>query len=121
MPYAFLVGLVLGYVAIEYNILWAMVLHMINNLVLGDLVSRLLPEMAANALLNAAIMVCTLAAVIVLLVKRKAVVGYCRENALRDADAGNFFTAPGILALEVFILYTVADPLLGQIAENLAN
>ena len=121
IPYAFLVGLVLGYVAIEYNILWAMVLHMINNLVLGDLVSRLMPEMAANALLNVVIMICTLVAVILLLVKRKTVVAYYRENGLRDADAGNFFTSPGILALEVFILYTVADPLLRQVAENLAN
>ena len=36
-PYAFAVGLVLGYVAVEYHIIWAIVLHVINNLVLGDL------------------------------------------------------------------------------------
>ena len=119
IPYAFLVGLVLGYVAMEYNILWAMVLHMINNLVLGDLVSRLLPEMAANAVLNAVILGCTLAALIILAVKRKDILGYCRANPMKDADAGNFFTAPGVLALEIFTLYAVASPLVAQIAENM--
>ena len=33
-PFAFLVGLVLGYAAVEYNICWAMLLHMINNMVM---------------------------------------------------------------------------------------
>ena len=40
-PYAFLVGLVLGYAAMEHSIGWAMLLHMINNLVLVDMVPRL--------------------------------------------------------------------------------
>ena len=79
----------------------------------------LLPEMAADAVLNAAILVCTLAALILLAVRRKDILGYCRVNSIKDADAGNFFTAPGILALEVFILYTVASPLVAQIAENM--
>lgn len=39
-PYAFLVGLILGYVAAEYHIGWAIGLHMFNNLVLADLLSR---------------------------------------------------------------------------------
>ena len=50
-PYAFLVGLVLGYVAVEYSVGWSMVLHIFNNLVLADLLSRLtanLPEVAAS-------------------------------------------------------------------------
>ena len=50
-PFAFLVGLVLGYVAAEYNICWAMLLHMVNNLVMADMLSRLtssLPLMVAN-------------------------------------------------------------------------
>ena len=40
-PYALLVGLVFGYAAMEYSIGWAMLLHMINNLVLGDMLQRL--------------------------------------------------------------------------------
>ena len=40
-PYALLVGLLLGYVAVEYSILWAIALHTFNNLVLADFLSRL--------------------------------------------------------------------------------
>ena len=52
-PYAFLVGLVLGYVAVEYSVGWSMALHIFNNLVLADLLSRLtanLSEVAASVL-----------------------------------------------------------------------
>lgn len=40
-PYALLVGLVFGYAAMEYSLGWAMLLHMINNLVLSDMSQRL--------------------------------------------------------------------------------
>ncbi len=36
-PFAFGVGLVLGYVAVEHSITWAMVLHMFNNLIISDM------------------------------------------------------------------------------------
>lgn len=121
IPYAFLVGLVLGYVAIEYNILWAMVLHMINNLVLGDLIGRVLPELAGNALISLIIMACSLVGAILLLVRQKDIREYCRETPIRDRDAGNFFTAPGMIALELFTLYTIASPLIDQIAEKLGQ
>lgn len=118
MPYAFLVGLVMGYVAIEYNIVWAMVLHMINNLVLGDLIGRILPEMAGNALISLIIMICSLAGAILLLVRQKDIREYCRENPIRDRDAGNFFSAAGMVALYLYVLYAVSSPLIGQIMEK---
>lgn len=37
--FAFWVGLVLGYVAIEYSIVWSIGLHIINNCIFGDLLS----------------------------------------------------------------------------------
>ena len=40
-PYAVIMGLILGYVTVEYSILWAILLHMFNNLVLADLLTRL--------------------------------------------------------------------------------
>lgn len=121
IPYAFLVGLVLGYVAVEYNILWAMVLHMINNLVLGDLIGRVLPETAGNAVLSLVIMVCSLAGAVILMVRKNDIYSYCKENPIRDRDAGNFFSAGGIIALEIYVLYSVASPLIEQIMENPAQ
>lgn len=115
IPYAFLVGLVLGYVTVEYNILWAMVLHMINNLVLGDLIGRVLPEMAGNALLSLIIMGCSLVGAVLLIVRMKDIREYGEEHPIRDRDAGNFFSAPGMIALELFVLFNVASPLIDQI------
>lgn len=51
--YAFFAGLVFGYVAAEYSIRWSLVLHILNNLVFGDLVGRLaqlLPKTAGDVL-----------------------------------------------------------------------
>lgn len=122
IPYAFLVGLVLGYVAVEYNILWAMVLHMINNLVLGDLLTRLtagLPEMMGDLIFSNLILGCSLVAVILLMVRRKDIDAYWNENPISDRRAGDFFTAPGVLALELLTLFSVASPLIDQIVEKM--
>ncbi len=48
MLFAFLVGLVLGYVATEYSIFWSMVLHLLNNFVFGDLLSTLFSHLSAT-------------------------------------------------------------------------
>ncbi len=40
--FAFFVGLILGYTAIEYSIVWSIALHILNNMVLGDIFSMLL-------------------------------------------------------------------------------
>jgi len=40
-PYAVLVGLLLGYITVEYSLIWSILLHMFNNLVLADLLSRI--------------------------------------------------------------------------------
>ena len=119
IPYAFLVGLVLGYVAVEYNIVWAMVLHMINNLVLGDLITRVLPDMTGDMVLSLLIMGGSLAAAVLLLARLKDIQEYCQENPIRDRDAGYFFTAPGIVALELFVFYGVSSPLIEQIMEKM--
>lgn len=51
-PYAFLVGLVLGYVAVEYSVFWSIGVHIFNNLVLADLLTRMeevMPAAGQNA------------------------------------------------------------------------
>ena len=106
-PFAFVVGLVLGYVAMEHNMVWAMVLHMINNLLLGDTMGRLLqdlPMVTQEAAFMAVIWGCTLAAVIVLICKRKAVVTYFRQGKMHPLCLKSFFTSPGILTMTGVIL-----------------
>lgn len=101
-PFAFAVGLVLGYVAVEYNLIWSIVLHMINNLVLSDLLPRLtsyLPAPFGDGVIWAIIIAFSIAAVIILIVKRKEVGAYLREERTDPQCAKAFFTAPGIIVM----------------------
>lgn len=71
-PFAFMVGLVLGYVAVEYNIIWAMVLHMMNNLLLSDTFPRLLsglPYQVGDTILWIFLGLCCLIGVVILILK----------------------------------------------------
>ena len=123
IPYAFMVGLVLGYVALEYNILWAKVLHMINNLVLADMITRLtalLPEIWGTAILWGIILISAVAALVILIVRRQAVGEYRKANPIASTCTTAFFTAPGIIALLLFVLISVAAPIAIQIMENLS-
>lgn len=124
IPYAFLVGLVLGYTALEYNILWAMVLHMINNLVLADMITRLtsfLPEMVGSTILGLVIMASAAAALVILIVRNREIGAYRRENRIDGKYTAAFFTSPGIIALLVYALFAVASPLVSQVLDNLSQ
>lgn len=99
-PYAFVVGLVLGYVAAEYSIRWAMALHFINNLVLGDLFTRLvqvIPPWLGDLLFMVIIWGSLLAALILLICYRKRITAYIRQNPMHPWCVNAFFTSPGIL------------------------
>ena len=99
-PYAFVVGLVLGYVAAEYSIRWAMALHFINNLVLGDLFTRLvklIPLWLGDLLFMVIIWGSLLAALILLICYRKRIAAYIRQNPMHPWCINAFFTSPGIL------------------------
>ena len=101
-PYAFVVGLVLGYVAAEYNIIWSMVLHMINNLVLGDMLYRILggfPEETVNLIIWGVILAFTAAAVILMIIKRKRIAQWLHSERIVRAYAGCYFSCAGTIVL----------------------
>lgn len=103
-PYAFAVGLVLGYTAVEYNIGWAMVLHMINNLILGDTLPRLtqgLGETGSGLVIQGLILACTAVAVVCLIRHWKEIGAYIRANAPQWSAWWGFCTAPGIIAIVI--------------------
>lgn len=106
-PYAFLVGLVLGYVASEYSIGWAMVLHMLNNMVLGDTLPRLtsgLDAMAASAVIWMILLISAIGALVVLIVKRKEIRGFRGENPLNGTCVRCFFSCAGTVILTVVMV-----------------
>lgn len=109
-PYAFLVGLVLGYVAAEYSIAWAMVLHTINNLVVADMLNRLtmgLSAELAGMLIWGVILVFCIAALVILLVKRRQVGAYLRAERMNRTCLRCFFSSAGIIVLMIVMGWSI--------------
>lgn len=116
-PYAFMVGLVLGYVAMEYSMLWSIVLHMLNNLVLADMMSRLadyLPAGVGNLISGFIIWSCAIAATIILIVRRRDVAAYLRTKKMHPMCVKNFFTAPGVIVFSCVMLGEILLVFLNQ-------
>lgn len=106
-PFAFLVGLILGYVACEYSVFWSMLLHMINNLVVADMMTRLtagLPEETAGMLIWLVLLVFALLGAAVLLRNRKAIGTWIRKEPIRGAYLGCFFGSLGVLVFLIVML-----------------
>jgi len=106
-PYAFAVGLVLGYTAVEYSIGWAMVLHMINNLILGDMFTRLaelLPEPAGNLIMTAVIWGAAIAGIVILITNRKGIRAFRDEGKIHPWPVQSFFSSAGILVLSGYMI-----------------
>lgn len=105
-PYAFLVGLVLGYVASEYSIAWAMLLHMINNLVIADMLTRLtagLPEMAAGLIVSGIIWAFAIAAVVVFIRNHRKIRAWLVAEPMKGEYLRCFFSSWGMIVLTVLM------------------
>ena len=101
-PYAFAVGLVLGYTAMEYSIGWAMVLHMVNNLVLGDSLQRLTaswPMGAADLMFWCIYLVCGIVSARLMWRQRDKIRLWLRDNPCSKNAMRAFCTAPGSIVL----------------------
>ncbi|MBE6924947.1 MAG: CPBP family intramembrane metalloprotease [Ruminococcaceae bacterium] len=117
-PFAFCVGLVLGYVTLEHNIGWAMVLHMFNNLIISDNLTRLselLPENTGSLLIWAVIGLFTLAAVVILIAQRKKIKAYLQSNQDEAGCAKAFWSAPGIITLVVIMSVSILSSVFAYI------
>lgn len=105
-PFAFLVGLVLGYVTVEHNIGWAMVLHMFNNLIVSDTLSRIGSYLMGDIgeLLVWAVILCfSIAAIVILIVQRKKIRAYLRSQQDDPMCKKAFFSAPGIITILIVL------------------
>lgn len=113
-PFAFLVGLVLGYVAAEYNICWAMLLHMVNNLVIADMLYRLtsfLPEMTAGAIISLILLGFAVAALVILICRREDIRAWIKSEAIHKVYLGAFFGNAGMICfltvIGLMMVYTM--------------
>lgn len=105
-PFAFLVGLILGYVAAEYNIFWAMLLHMINNLVVADMLYRMLsflPEMTSGVVIWLILLAFAVAGLVILIVKRDKTREWRTSEPIYRTYLGCFFSSAGMIVFNVVI------------------
>lgn len=101
-PYAMIVGLVLGYVTVEYSIIWAVLIHLFNNLVLADLLTRITAswsEMAYGSLNLTLFGGSAVISLVILLHRRDAIRAYRKGEWIDRRCLRCFFFNPGILAL----------------------
>lgn len=106
-PFAFLVGLVLGYVAVEYNVFWAMLLHMINNLVVADMLMRFtsfLPEMAVNVIIFLIMLVFAVAAVVILVRNRNVIREWRNAEQIHRTYLSCFFSSFGMIVFMIVMV-----------------
>ena len=99
-PFAMLVGIVLGYVALEYSIVWAIILHIFNNFVMADLFGRLLeilPENLAPYFDWGVLGAFAAAALVILLIRRKDVKAFFKNNPMCPMSVRAMLTAPTVL------------------------
>lgn len=109
IPFAFIVGLILGYVALEYNITWAMVLHMINNLLLADGLNRItfhMSEGQSTLIFLAIIFAFAVAAVVILIVDRKKIAAYLKPEPINKLCVQAFFSTPNIIIMILISLFS---------------
>lgn len=81
--YAFFAGMVFGYTAIEFGIIWSILLHSANNFLFGDVMvflTRNLPETTQDIIDNIMFIGLFIAGTAVLIVKRKQTKEYIAEN-----------------------------------------
>lgn len=105
-PYAFVVGLIFGYAAVEYSLWWAIALHAFNNLVVADLFSRLLmllPETLSLILDYGVLFAATVGSVVLLIVKRRDIRDWRQGEWMDRRCLKCFFTSPGILTFAILM------------------
>jgi len=115
--FAFGVGLVLGYVAVEYSIVWSIIIHAINNMVLCDVVDYLLEY--CNQQVQDIVYWCMLdgtfwISLVILFCHRKQVKLYLCENKTVKKRYLYAFTTVGII-LFIGIHFLLALSMLEEI------
>ena len=101
-PYALLMGLILGYITVEYSIGWAVLLHVFNNLVLADLLTRLTAnwsDMAYGTLNMLLFGGSAIVSAAILIARRQGIRDYCRSEWIDRRCVKCFFSSAGILTL----------------------
>ena len=113
IPFAFFVGIVLGYVAAEYSLKWAIIVHIINNFVFVELmgiIGKIFGETAEIFLSNGVVYGLSVVGIVVLWKNRENITSYIKENK----GPNNRYIA--VVTTVPILLFTVVNLLLAVLA-----
>lgn len=114
--FAFGCGIMFGYVAMEYSIKWSMLLHIVNNLVIADLVGRLLQLFPTDVqdTINFILVIGIggVIGLILLVINRKKILDYMAANRSEKGTVSACWTTPS------FLLFLAMELMLMTIAFN---
>jgi len=106
-PYAILAGLILGYVTVEYSVFWAIGIHVFNNFILADLLTRMtlhLPELTVGMINLGLFGGGLVLSVVILMANRNALRAYRHAEWMDRRVLKCFCTNSGILILSVIMV-----------------
>ena len=106
-PYALIMGLILGWLTLEYSLWWSLGLHLFNNLVLADLLTRLTASWsdAAFGMLNAVLFgTSAVISMVILAVKWREIREYRRSEGIDRRCVKCLISNPGILVMGAIAL-----------------
>lgn len=110
--FAFFVGMVLSYVAIEYSFKWAVALHMINNLVMGEVLTMVLSPFSEA--FQTVVVLCILLFFFVmacyfLLKYRKKIREFFKTQPAEPNAYRLVFTSVGVILFTLVNLYSMIE------------
>ena len=112
--FAFLVGIILAYIAIEYSFGWAVFFHILNNfgfnLILGTFMTSMVGEAQAEMISLTIMAIAAIASVVLLGMYHKQIIQYVQEN--RTAK-GTYKVAFSSILGGVFFIICIIVALLG--------
>lgn len=112
--FAFLVGIMLAYIAIEYSFGWAVFFHILNNfgfnLILGTFMTSMVGEAQAETISLTIMSIAAVASVILLGIYRKEIMQYVQENR---TVKGTYKVAFSSILGGVFFILCIIVALLG--------
>ena len=109
---ATLVGFVLGYAAMEYSVLWSIVLHAINNMVLCGIVPMIFDRFGVPAQIIYGYVfpgICLVIGTVVVICRRKQLAAWVRENKWQK---GKLRWSLMTLGTVIFTIYALVSALL---------
>lgn len=98
--FAVAAGMVFGYVAVEYSIVWSMILHIMNNCLFSELLPQLMShfsDVVQNTISLSVYGIPTILSVVIILKHKNDIINYCKRN--KTAGYKYAFMSIGVVLL----------------------